>query len=45
MKYNIFKWQKKSKFLVNYNQLVRKVIYVHLQLALCFIYIYIYIYI
>ena len=30
---------KKSKFLVNYNQLVPKVIYVHLQLALCYIYI------
>ena len=32
--------KKKSNFLFNNNQLVPKVIYVHLQLVLCFIYIY-----
>ena len=36
--------KKKSKFVVSYNQLVPKVIYVHLQLALCFIYVCVYTY-
>ena len=38
------KKKKKSKFVVSYNQLVPKVIYVHLQLALCFIYVCVYTY-